>query len=226
MAQPSPFANPNMKVLIAVMTCARDRWRIPAHREMLCGHGADVRFFLGRGNEDPERDEVIFDVGDDWNSLPHKCRAAFGWALDRGYDYLFKIDADTGVDVPALLSSGFEAHEYIGLLGDEGESNGLGHCASGGVGYWLSARAARAYLDHFQTYSQAHGGPYLLYEDWSLSIVLHDLATTTGDHSLYPHHDPRYWNEILEWKLGKRERKDCLTWHGWTPDPTREEVRG
>jgi hypothetical protein len=203
-----------MRVLIAVMTCARDRSFV--HRELLCGHGADVRFFLGQGNENPAEDEVIVGEPDDYYSLPHKVRAAFRWALEQGYDYIFKCDYDTWVDVPALLASGFEGHEYIGLMGDEGEGGGLAHCPSGGVGYWLSARAARIYLEHYQVYGSAHPGPFHQFEDWCLAIVLHDYVEQTGDQTLRPHHDPRYWNPgALDWKLGPREKKDCITLHPW-----------
>jgi hypothetical protein len=217
-----------MKVLIAVQTCARDRWRTPAHREMLCGHGADVRFFLGRGNENPEADEIVFDVGDDWENLPGKVRGALQWALDRGYEYIFKCDSDTFVDVPKLLASGFEQHQYCGLMGDEGAGKGIAHCPSGGVGWWLSARAAKAFLDHWPKYSAEHGGPYHQYEDWALAIVLNDHVERTGDTSLIPHHDIRYWNPALEWKFGKRELKDCITWHFWNgkPDWKPEDTNG
>jgi len=204
-----------MKILIAVMTCARDRWRIPAHREMLCGHGADVRFFLGCGNENPEPDEMLVDTEDDWEHLPFKVRFALKWALDNSYDYIFKCDSDTWVNVKALMESGFEGHNYVGLMGDEGESEGLAHCPSGGVGWWLSAKAARAFLRHWPEFSSANGGPYHVYEDWALAIVMHDYVDKTGDRSLIPHHDIRYWNPALEWKFGKRELKDCITWHFW-----------
>lgn len=197
------------------MTCARDRWRIPAHREMLCGHGADVRFFLGKGNAPGSPDEILVDTHDHWEALPWKVRASLSWGLDHGYEWFFKCDADTWVDVPGFLASGFERFEYGGLMGDAGAGKGLAHCPSGGVGWWLSARAARAYLQHYPVYSRAHGGTYLIYEDWCLAIVMHDLATSTGDSALFPHHEVRLWNPILAGKFGRRELKDCLSWHGW-----------
>lgn len=200
------------------MTCARDRWRTSAHRDLISGHGADVRFFLGHGNENPDADEIIVDEPDDYDSLPKKVRAAFQWALDRGYDYIFKADCDTYINVPALLASGYEAHEYVGLMGDEGAGGGLAHCPSGGVGYWLSARAAKIYLQHYPVYAAGHGGPFHHFEDWCLAIVMHDYVEKTGDVALRPHHDPRYWNPgALEWKFGRRELGECITLHPWEP---------
>jgi hypothetical protein len=208
------------KILIAVVSCTRDLWRIPAHREMLSGHGADVRFFYGR--QDPgvlevvRSDEVELEVHDGYFMLVHKVCRIFEWTLARGYDFIFKIDADTWLDVPKLLAAGFEAHEWVGLMGDKGASGGVGHCTSGGVGIWLSAEAMRLFLDH---YPKMGGGKMHYFDDWALSLT---LATSA---KLKPVNSDLLWN----YDLGPRtpaEKKNLISWHGWTPDGSRAEKRG
>jgi hypothetical protein len=202
-----------MKVLIAVVQCARDRWRIPAHREMLSGKGADVRFFFGRQaqarTEAP--DEIELDVDDGYHVLVHKVCAIFEWALARGYDYGFKIDADTWLDVPKLLAAGFEQHDWVGLMGDKGASGGVGHCTSGGVGIWLSRKAMQTFLDH---YPKMPAGKMHQWDDWALSLTLADAG-------LKPVNSDLLWN----FDLGPADKSKLISWHGWTPDG-RPEKRG
>ena len=91
----------------------------------------------------PKEDEVLLPVSYDFKHLPFKVREIFRWAWNRGYDYIFKVDTDTYVDVPRLLASGFEQYDYIGTpfyLGDE-------EYASGGAGYWVSRKAYGLLLD-------------------------------------------------------------------------------
>jgi hypothetical protein len=212
-----------MKILIAVVQCTRDRWRIPAHREMLAGHGADVRFFYGKqpgalfgmepeGVPDRGPDEVELPVDDAYFALVAKDCAIFEWALGRKYDFILKIDADTWLDVPKLLKAGFEAHDWVGLMGDKGASGGVGHCTSGGVGIWLSAKAMRTFLDH---YPKMPGGKFHFFEDWAISLTL----AAAG---LKPVNSDLLWN----FDLGPADKKTLISWHGWTPEPERRESRG
>jgi hypothetical protein len=208
-----------MKTLIAVVSCTRDRWRIPAHRAMLAGHGADVRFFYGR--QEPgaldvvRRDEVELAVDDGYFVLVRKVCGIFEWALARGYDFVFKIDADTWLDVPKLLAAGFEKHDWVGLMGDKGAGGGVAHCTSGGVGIWLSAKAMQTFLNHYPTMP---GGKMHSWDDWALSLTLADAG-------MKPVNSDRLWN----YDLGPRtpeEKKDLISWHGWTPDAAHAEQRG
>jgi hypothetical protein len=205
-----------MKVLIAVVECARDRWRIPAHREMLANHGADVRFFYGiqgaPGTNVPAEDEIELPVDDGYYTLVRKVYCIFTWALAHGYVYVFKIDADTWLDVEKLLKAGFEAHDWVGLMGDKGASGGVGHCTSGGVGYWLSAKAVRTYLDH---YPKMPAGKLHFFDDWALSLTL----AAAG---LKPVNSDLLWN----FDLGPADKKNLISWHGWNPDPSHQEQRG
>ena len=127
-----------MKVLIAILSChalrdyeqsLRDTWiqDIPA--------GVDYRFVLGNPAAMPEADEVFLDVGDALQDLTHKTVSLCRWALEHGYDYIFKVDLDTLVRPVLLMTSGFEKHNYSG-----GQFGGR-EFASGGAGYWLSRKA-------------------------------------------------------------------------------------
>jgi hypothetical protein len=82
----------------------------------------------------PNDDEVILHVPDDLVHLAYKGRAAWLWALNTGYDYVFNCAQDTYIDIERLMHSGFEAHDFIGMTYDENR------CPQGGAGYWLSKR--------------------------------------------------------------------------------------
>jgi len=100
----------------------------------------DVRFFYGRGaNRQPLPDEVFLDVPDDYKSLPYKTRGVCQWSGERQYDFIFKTDDDTFVWVDRLMKSGFEAYDYVGSASVHTPQN----LYVTGLGYWLSARAAR-----------------------------------------------------------------------------------
>jgi hypothetical protein len=205
-----------MKILIAVVQCTRDLWRIPAHREMLAGHGADVRFFYGNqkaGALDVVRsDEIELETDDAYYALTKKVCGIFEWALQRGYDFVFKVDSDTWLDVPKLLTAGFEAHDWVGLMGDKGASGGVGHCTSGGVGIWLSRHAMETFLRHYPTMP---GGKMHYFDDWALSLTLADAG-------LKPVNSDLLWN----FDLGPADKETLISWHGWTPDAAHVEQRG
>jgi hypothetical protein len=77
-------------------------------------------------------------VPDDYDHLPHKVQAMCRYALAEGYEYLFKCDDDTFVNVDRLLRSGFEKFDYAGRF-----NSATTGWATGGTGYWLSKRAMR-----------------------------------------------------------------------------------
>lgn len=130
-----------MKVLIAILSChalrsyeqsLRDTWikEIP--------EGIDYAFFLGAPAQ--VEDEVSLPVDDTWDGITKKAVAVYAWALAQGYDFVFKADLDTLVRPTLLLQCGFENHDYMG---------GRNHFfASGGAGYWLSATAMKAVVEH------------------------------------------------------------------------------
>jgi hypothetical protein len=190
------------RVLIAILSCvalrhfeqaARDTWvkDIP--------QGVDYRFFLG--NPSQCVDEVTLPVGDSLQDLTHKMVAVCAWALEQGYDFLFKCDLDTLVRPLGLLQSDFKAWDWVG-----GQNSFF---ASGGAGYMLSQRAMRAVVEYPIATSQE--------EDVHVAHAL--LAQ-----GIALHHDPRFL-----FAPGAVLSSDTITYHlssvkGWSAKATPEEM--
>ena len=121
----------------------------------------------------PKGDEVFLHVPDDYIHHVYKTREAHRWAVEHGYDYIFKCDVDTYVDVQRLMNSGFENYDYIGKVGGNDE---CGYFASGGCGHWLSKKAAHLILDAPVTFWAEDG--------WIGSVM--------RKHGIEVHHDGRY----------------------------------
>jgi len=104
-----------VKTLIGITTCHPYRERADSIRNTWAAEveGADVRFFLGDG---PKRhdDEVILDCPDGYHYLSQKTQLIRRWALNQGYDYLWKIDDDCYLRPERLL--GLPPYDYIGRL--------------------------------------------------------------------------------------------------------------
>jgi len=86
----------------------------------------------------PKADEIILHAPDDYIYMVWKFRAAMQWGCDQGADFIFKASGDTYVDLPRLMSSGFENYDYTGRK--------YGHFAVGGSGFWLSRKSAQCLL--------------------------------------------------------------------------------
>lgn len=195
-----------MKPLVLIASCARDRAGQESQAKLLRGI-IDYRFALGAGNANPVEDELILPVRDDYLALPVKMRAAFRWALEHGYDYVFKADRDSWLHAERLLASGrehFEAgHDFVGLVGKPGD------CCGGGAGYWLSRKAMIAYLEAYDE-RQIALTPRQQLEDWCLFWCL-DRANPR----ISPVSDRRYW----DLRLGPvPDESTNITWNPWKPE--------
>jgi hypothetical protein len=131
-----------LKVLIGIPSCLRDREREKYPRETWlkdCARfGVDYKFFLGGRQAEPIlEDEVLLSVDDSYDSLIEKMKLVIQYALDNGYDYLFKCDVDTYCHIPRLMNSGFEKHKWSGF--------GVNY---GGSGYWLNREAMQDVIAH------------------------------------------------------------------------------
>jgi hypothetical protein len=96
-------------------------------------------------------DEILLaDTPDGYLGLPWKTRDSLQWALDHGYDYIFRIFVDTYVFPNRLLYSGFEKHDAVGWTfickSCLAHPNKEHTCPHGGCGYWTSRRAAQAII--------------------------------------------------------------------------------
>lgn len=136
-----------MKILIAVTNCWMFRKRQEVIRNTWLKNVPscfDVRFFLGVGpNQKPEQlksDEVFCQVDDGYNGLPAKTRAMARFARDNGYDWMFKCDDDTYVQLDRLAKAVQELMgDYVGRL--RGPSGNYPAPYASGFSYWLSRRA-------------------------------------------------------------------------------------
>jgi GT2 family glycosyltransferase len=142
---PVPVKQTGPRVLVAVVTCRAFRERAESQRKTWLPQVdfADVRFFVGRGKaRDDARDgEVELDVPDGYDHLPHKVKAVCAWAVEQGYDYIFKIDDDVYVDAERLAQAvPTEGQDYVGRL--RGPSGGFPAPYASGFSYWLSKEAA------------------------------------------------------------------------------------
>jgi hypothetical protein len=110
------------------------------------GGQLELFFFVGRcerGKSGLLDDEFAVNCSDDYEHLPHKTKRILHRLLADArhrFDYIFLCDTDTYVNVPALLASGFDKVDLMGLLGEP--RDGFYAWPSGGAGYWLSRRAA------------------------------------------------------------------------------------
>ncbi len=123
----------------------RDTW----HKQVSAFKSyVDMRFFYGNPAKGKATgvsqtdDEIILDCGDDYISLPAKVQRIYLWAIDHGYDYVFKTDDDTYVYLDRLMSSGFERQDYIGYCYPS-----HGNYITGGAGYWVSKKVMRLLVD-------------------------------------------------------------------------------
>jgi hypothetical protein len=136
-----------MKELIAIVTCHSHKYRDRAaacrvtwaqHAEA-CGY--TLKFFLGRApsGEKPLPDEVFLDVRDGYADMPAKVQAVYAWALEQGFDYVFKTDDDVYLNMMALRVAPHAPHDYVGRF--RGASGGYPADYASGYGYWLSRKA-------------------------------------------------------------------------------------
>ena len=155
----------------------------------------------------PKEDEVVLRVPDGLVHVAYKARAAWRWALEHGYDYVFHCFSDTYVDVEKLMHSRFEEHDFIGMTYD------TNRCPQGGAGYWISKRSmeflATAHVDFW-----ADDG----WAGWTLpkaGIHLHnDLR-----YGQYPDAVPAKDNDIISTHMGQHPYKRMRdiysgTWNG------------
>jgi hypothetical protein len=138
-----------LNILIAVETCFKDYHKHQAIRDTW---GKDLptgqlKFFIGRAGASPFEDEVFLGTGvdDSYEALSLKTQAMCRWALEYGFDYMFKCDIDTFINAKSFLFSGFSNYDYFG--GENADINVPGFApqriefCSGGAGYWLSNKA-------------------------------------------------------------------------------------
>lgn len=170
-----------MRVLIAIVSCARDKDSHELIRQTWAKDViVDYKFFVGRGCETYRLDEILLDVPDDWDGLPRKTQAVCRYAVQHDYDFIFKCDTDSYVHVPRLLDSGFEKYHYSGCCGETENVYPDSCFPANGGGYWLSQRSFKYLAENMNL------GLGKNCEDWCVFLSLMKGA------GIFVHHDPRY----------------------------------
>lgn len=164
------FVDPGgARVLIGILTCDKYRGRADGIRNSwlkLLPPSYRVLFIHGRPGqrEGVEGDCLFLDCPESYETLPRKVHAFLGYALRHfEFDYLFKTDDDTYLDLERFIGFDKEGADYIGQFREQpvaelGKTWHYGKCtdksyevpyerpfvcawATGG-GYFLSHRAA------------------------------------------------------------------------------------
>ena len=155
------------QLLVAVKSCHRDR-KAALHDAIRSTWGKDfgtsavLRFFMGKNPDERDgtplsKDEIVLDAPDDYLGLPHKTRSICQWALAKAIDSIFFCDNDTFVKPQKLMQLPFRELDYGGHFhkGKDEINTRFDYqdhagtypqsypWCSGGMGYFLSQKAAR-----------------------------------------------------------------------------------
>jgi hypothetical protein len=147
-------------------------------------------------------DEIFLpSTPDGYLGLTHKTVDSLQWALDQGYDYIFRIFCDTYVIVDRLAKSGFEGIDGMGWLWhcEKCPAHDYMHKAPlGGTGYWVSRKGAQSLIDtpivHWA--EDAHAG--YAFHMHGMSFV-HD-----GRLPHDPNGEESFWKDRITLHLGDR----------------------
>ncbi len=155
--------------------------------------GVKAYFLIGRRGLPPEiaGDTLYLDCGDDYLDLPRKTTAFLEYVNKNiGFDYVFKCDDDTYVNMKTLLELPYADYDYFGLSVDgnifpreyhykhvephqrqphKGESRGP--FMFGGAGYFLSKNAVTCALNKYKDYIDVE-----IFED----KLIGDMITLAG----------------------------------------------
>lgn len=144
-----PMKKKPVRILVGICSSIKTRERREAVRETWLSHpqsNIDCLFFIGDDSplEEPEQDVVVLRANDDYDHLPEKVLAFFRHALQYyDFDWLFKCDDDTYLDLSRLQSL---IEPGIDFIGDE--SLDRRGSPSGGAGYFLSRTLVEKIVHH------------------------------------------------------------------------------
>lgn len=197
----APRAVVNSKVLIGFLTAHHSSrtTHVATQREKMKNSPFDYKFVYGCANSqkeaivprNPLSDELFFEVNDTKEYMVLKNKALFRWALDNGYDYVFRACDDTVMYPNRLLQNldYLKLHDYAGTMCGYGAMAGTGEIfvlryldyMHGGVGIWLSRKAMEMLL------ADDWKGPYS-------SPYSKQVEITPGTH--FPGSWHIYWDDL------------------------------
>jgi len=140
-----------MKVIIGILSALSYNKRrqdcINTWYSELKKYNIEAYFLIGNNSNNYIIDKNILYLPckDDYNHLPSKTFHFCKWALEnREFDYLFKCDDDTFVQVDRFAQYKTDK-DYIGI-----DPIGNGELNSGGAGYFLSKKSVKLIVDGFK----------------------------------------------------------------------------
>lgn len=151
-------------------------------------HEVVGKMFYGRGlGRELLPDEVVLDVSDEYGNLPTKMLAIYQWALEQGFDYVYKCDDDTFVYVERLLNSCWQEHDYYGFADPDFDYDA--QYISGGSGYFLSRKSMQLMVN---------GGPpqHWAEDFWSGKILRGAGIVLAKDNRFLVSHDNQHFINI------------------------------
>lgn len=155
-----------MKILIALLTAhhASRTPHVEAQRQRMKNSPIDYKFVYGSASSqeefvparEPLSDELFFDVNDTKAYMVLKNKAIFQWAMENGYDYVFRA-CDDSIVYPERILTNIDLlakHDYAGTMCGYGLLAGTNQIFTlryldymhGGVGIWLSTKAMEMLL--------------------------------------------------------------------------------
>lgn len=155
-----------MSILIGIQSCWAHRDRHQAMRDTwIKDLPPEVQYYFFIGEReftkhyiDLKDDERVLHCPDDYNSLSMKTQKMCEWAFKNDYDFMFKCDTDTYINVENLLAEDFSKMRWV-YVGGENEDvtpDNLRSCSSddiiqfcsGGAGYWLDRACLQLVREH------------------------------------------------------------------------------
>jgi hypothetical protein len=135
------------RIVVGVLSGKNEHERREACRKTWMGDfyraGVPSFFLVGNQEQQVHNDMLYLHCPDDYGSLPQKTRGFCNFALKKyDFDYLFKCDDDTYVQVERFVQYDPMGRDYIGV-----DPTGEDTFNSGGAGYFLSRRAAQIVAD-------------------------------------------------------------------------------
>lgn len=167
----------------------------------------DAKSQEGVPDREPLADELFFPVNDTKPYMVHKNQALFRWALERGYDFVFRAAHDTIV-YPDRILKNFDVlskHDYAGTMCGYGAVNATKDIFTlryldymhGGVGVWLSERAMKMLA------ADEWKGPYS--SPFSTKIEITPGQWFDGSWNIY--WDDMWMGEVLKGNLNYNDPK-------------------
>lgn len=168
-----------LRPLIAVLSCQQNALATDAMRETWLNNSpVEYRVFLGetKRNRPLRANEVLLAAPDDDRKLVLKVVQMIRWAHEHDYTHVFRCNDQVYAVSGRLLKSGYQEHDYAGLVCNGTEWSDWKEFCLGGAGYWLSRKAMDAVISAEIT---------TLFEEGHVAMTL----AATG---IRPVHDKRY----------------------------------